>query len=930
MRYSSLKSLLFFLFLISVFHSVASGGQYYVPLYWISTSGANSSQMISTSPGSAAYGSSPSIAATFGPLYHDYPVIYSRTPPNNYVSSTGNENLTCRAGDGDWLKNITFYTNISGSWQVLGHYNLTAYIDEESQNITFNDTFYWYCYVCDALGYCTNTTPWVVYYNASIPFVELIEPANDTYQSPSTTTFSCNATDNVENLDTITIYIWRNGTLFYTNTTSASGHYYQANFTLYTDLGEYNWTCKANNSKGYEGWAGYNYTLHVVSSNTPTIIEAWARPPVIINGTTEWLFINATNSDYVYANVTLPNGSIEHVNLTNGANTSYNNTYLFGQYNVTFVAENTISGTYATAYDEFIVVNGITFNLSVVNSSYNGTWARLEIVYDEWTYVNQTSANGNFSINLPNYTFNTTITSVSGNSIAFFEMLHLGNDNNKIFGNDREDGNESILYGYDERFSTPTSVTLRLSYGPLSLPLSSILCSAFNFSQMNCSSGTGLSPSIAGGYLVFSFSSLGEDGIKILQEEESGGGGKKHLNVELDYTGCLEDGVTFIITDRSSGEPVDARVYVLYDVIWNTVEYGSEVTVYPPYEGEYFYNIRADGYVQEDGHFTLEKCNECEDSSECGADEVCSGGQCEKIDCDCGYIEDHSCIHYECCSNDDCSGSSYCSSENTCEPVECACGYIENHTCISYECCSDDDCSSGEICEDHVCNPLDIEIIAPNETDEGDNVTVQLLINGEPGDFEDLLIEGESYTTDEEGYVTFIAPPVDEITVIYRGRVQKIKVIPVNKILDVEIEVESGEFFKDVPVDVELFDSQGNPISANIEIVSPTGETSVYYDVHKIKYVPSTRGKYLVRAFGKGYIPSSEDFRANSCELSFFGNIIDFGRWSLVITLCWYIWLLVLIILSLLYYIYRRLKKRVPEKERYKRRGNDEEGYHEA
>jgi len=56
---------------------------------------------------------------------------------------------------------------------------------------------------------------------------------------------------------------------------------------------------------------------------------------------------------------------------------------------------------------------------------------------------------------------------------------------------------------------------------------------------------------------------------------------------------------------------------------------------------------------------------ECQVDTTCEYDEYCSDGQCLKVECECGYIGNHKCYHYDCCENTDCE-SGY-----TCELHEC-------------------------------------------------------------------------------------------------------------------------------------------------------------------------------------------------------------------------------------------------------------------
>ncbi|MCX6817225.1 MAG: right-handed parallel beta-helix repeat-containing protein [Candidatus Aenigmarchaeota archaeon] len=96
---------------------------------------------------------------------------------------------------------------------------------------------------------------------------------------------------------------------------------------------------------------------------------------------------------------------------------------------------------------------------------------------------------------------------------------------------------------------------------------------------------------------------------------------------------------------------------------------------------------------------TGETCNAC--SQDCGS---CPGGA------------SHSRTYYppapadEGCSHDsNCSDNEYCS-DGECLRIKCVCGYLDNHACIEYECCEDSDCHGNQKCEGHKCVAYEEEI----------------------------------------------------------------------------------------------------------------------------------------------------------------------------------------------------------------------------
>ncbi|MCD6549643.1 hypothetical protein J7K41_02970, partial [Candidatus Micrarchaeota archaeon] len=125
------------------------------------------------------------------------------------------------------------------------------------------------------------------------------------------------------------------------------------------------------------------------------------------------------------------------------------------------------------------------------------------------------------------------------------------------------------------------------------------------------------------------------------------------------------------------------------------------------------------------------------------------------LTCSCGYISNHTCISYDCCSDVDCSPTEACI-DHECVPLTCSCGYISNHTCISYDCCSDVDCSPAEACIDHECVARNVQIIT-NYSEDQLIVTVAYE-DGAPAAFYPVVVKTESgktitTTTDVHGRV---------------------------------------------------------------------------------------------------------------------------------------------------------------------------------
>jgi len=110
-----------------------------------------------------------------------------------------------------------------------------------------------------------------------------------------------------------------------------------------------------------------------------------------------------------------------------------------------------------------------------------------------------------------------------------------------------------------------------------------------------------------------------------------------------------------------------------------------------------------------------------------------------------------------CTSSGDCVSSGYCSG-GKCVSVPCSCGYVSNHTCIPYECCSDDACSAGLVCINHSCEKVEVSIDAPKNVYLGDTINATVSVNGNPYSSRNISItfpNGEIVlvTTDEYGQI---------------------------------------------------------------------------------------------------------------------------------------------------------------------------------
>lgn len=262
---------------------------------------------------------------------------------------------------------------------------------------------------------------------------------------------------------------------------------------------------------------------------------------------------------------------------------------------------------------------------------------------------------------------------------------------------------------------------------------------------------------------VVSYYGLDEDttvGIIEYQGSDEDGGGGTEKELEMGFSSTCEANV---ITVKSGGSPVSgADIMVLNKNTLEDVASGSTDS-----DGEFSFMgcgipikilVEKDGYQSYSTIKTMIICSEC--ALECGEDadcsekEECKNNLCQRVECSCGYIEDHECIsyqccadsdceplqacvdnacvdHYECASDDDCEQAEYCDiAENAaagfCEDVTGLCGEVGDHEWVQYECGDEEGCPAcpeGYRCDDNTCEPIR-DLDGPESGFVGDQVRV--------------------------------------------------------------------------------------------------------------------------------------------------------------------------------------------------------------
>ncbi|MEM2949269.1 MAG: hypothetical protein QXT05_02645, partial [Candidatus Bilamarchaeaceae archaeon] len=269
---------------------------------------------------------------------------------------------------------------------------------------------------------------------------------------------------------------------------------------------------------------------------------------------------------------------------------------------------------------------------------------------------------------------------------------------------------------------------------------------------------------------------------------------EKCIKVSIGMTGieCPENAVAFIV--QEDGTPISgARIVIEGPWPWSDVKFTDKsgmTTFTLPRQGHYVLWVDggSDDYCSEaDYEFDYTMCG-CFNNDDCKPTEYCelpgyathlAMGTCLPVPCECGYVADHTCYPYDCCSDRDCAEGYRCDNHVCVPRVECEvdddcafderctdgkcvkiqpgeCGYIANHAWFDYECCNDTDCPTGYVCKEHTCIPPLYRIETNSTGFIGDEHVARVFPEGS---YTLTLIDPTGkrtqIQTDEHGYVRF-------------------------------------------------------------------------------------------------------------------------------------------------------------------------------
>lgn len=257
--------------------------------------------------------------------------------------------------------------------------------------------------------------------------------------------------------------------------------------------------------------------------------------------------------------------------------------------------------------------------------------------------------------------------------------------------------------------------------------------------------------------------------------------------------------------------------------------------------------------------FILEVLPECDESDGCPGDEYCEDGQwvpkhgigeeCED-DCWClsGICENGVCVLCE--TDGDCEDDEECS-DGYCVEIECPCGVVENHACIPYECCSDEDCEATEFCISLECVPKELDIILiDGELIVGEEGLFQIMDNkGKDVPFADVFTNEGETVADGNGYASL---PFSADGLVYadaEGYPQAAKLFAVMQVGVIEV---PGDVVAGEGITITVLGRDGNPL-VGVEL-TVEGNVLVTDSNGQVKYTFEEPGEKVVTAYKPGYL----------------------------------------------------------------------------
>ena len=317
------------------------------------------------------------------------PLVFNLTPAVNSVYNVSNVielavNVTDAISVGDVIANVTFS---NGTLQQLTLSNASTHDSKFNNSFTiplltglYNITYF----ANDSSGNenRSETSNFTVNDVVNPSVGTLVPTLNDVYNISNIIELNATITDDVGVNSTFVNVTYPNGTNDNLELFLDGSGVYNTTFTAPALIGLYNLTFFANDSFGNENRSEVsNFTVNdATAPNVGTLVPTVNS----VYNVTNVIEINATVTDdvavsRVFANITLPNGTITQLELGLNVSGIYNNSYAIpatiGDYNITFFANDSSNNENRTESTNFTVndiINPSVFNLTpAVNSVYN-------------------------------------------------------------------------------------------------------------------------------------------------------------------------------------------------------------------------------------------------------------------------------------------------------------------------------------------------------------------------------------------------------------------------------------------------------------------------------------------------------------------------------------------------------------------------------
>jgi len=300
------------------------------------------------------------------------PLVFDLVPLNSSEFNVSDvieiaANVTDNVGIDTVLANITFpngtlnlavLSNVPGTDKFnasftipddKGQFNVTIIANDTSNNTNSSEALFF-----------------IVEDTINPDVFELVPIANTSFNVSDIIEISANITDNAV-VDTVLANItFPNGTVLQLTLTNASEKFNDS-FVAPNLKGQYNVTYFANDTSNNTNSSETTF-FNVEDTLNPLVFDLLPLASTSFNESSVIeISANVTDNadvDFVFANITFPNGTVQQVNLSNLTGAKFNNSFtipnMIGQFNITFIANDTSNNTNFSETTFFISVDEVS------------------------------------------------------------------------------------------------------------------------------------------------------------------------------------------------------------------------------------------------------------------------------------------------------------------------------------------------------------------------------------------------------------------------------------------------------------------------------------------------------------------------------------------------------------------------------------------